>query len=105
MLVWLALAIALVSVLGSLLYGTLRGLEAFRAFKGLSRKVGASLDRITAASAEIETHLGAAADAGSRLERSLARLKASNARLNVLRSALDDVTSSVGRVTAVYPRK
>ena len=105
MLFWVPLTIAIASVVVSVTYATMRGLEVFRAFKGLSRKAAASVDRIAAAAAEIETHLGAAAEAGSRLDRSVTRLKASNARLNVLRSALDDVTSSFGRVTAVYPRK
>ena len=57
MLFWLALAIALLSVVASALYGTLKGLEAFRAVKGLAGTVGVEVDRIATTSGEIERHL------------------------------------------------
>ena len=103
--VWLALAFAFVLFVGSLVYATLKGLETFRAVKALSRVATTELDRIATASEQIEWHLTEAAEAGTRLDRSLARLRESNARLNVLRSAIADVQASVARVTAVYPRK
>jgi hypothetical protein len=102
---WIALGIALVLTVASLIFVTLRGLEAFRAFKGLNRRLGAELDRIATASGEIERHLALAAESGTQLEASLTRLRASRARLNVLTSALADARAAVGRVTAVYPRK
>ena len=102
---WLTLALAVVLIVGSLVYATLKGLETFRAFKALARTAGTEVDRIATASQQIEWHLTEAAEAGTRLERSLARLRESNARLNVLRSAIADVQAAVGRVTAVYPRK
>jgi hypothetical protein len=105
MLFWLALAIAVVSVIASATYGTLRGLEAFRAVKGLGGTVGDEVDRIAAASGEIERHLALAAEAGTRLDASLARLRASRARLNVLTSAVADARAAVGRIASVYPRK
>ena len=102
---WVALILALVLTVGSAIYVTLQGLEAFRAFKRLSRGVGSELDRITTASDEIERHLALAAESGTQLEASLARLRSSRARLNVLTSALADVRAAVGRVTGVVPRK
>ena len=102
---WLALIIALVLTVASAIFVTLRGLEAFRAFKQLGRTVVGELDRIETASGEVERHLALAAESGTRLEASLTRLRASRARLNVLTSALADVRAAVGRVTAVYPRK
>ena len=102
---WLALIIALVLTVASAIYATRQGLRAFRAFRRLGRSVGGELDRIAAASGEIERHLALAAESGTRLEASLARLRSSRARLNVLTSALADVRASVGRVTAVLPRK
>jgi hypothetical protein len=102
---WLALTIALVLTVGSVIFVTLRGLEAFRAFKALSRRLGAELNRIETASGEIERHLARATESGTQLEASLTRLRASRARLNVLTSALADVRAAVGRVTSVYPRK
>jgi hypothetical protein len=61
--------------------------------------------RIEASSARIEEHLSRAAESGMRLDAELAQLRRSRAELNVLTSAIDDVRASVGRVTAVYPRK
>ena len=43
----LALAIALVSVLASATYGTLKGLEAFRAVKRLGGTAGAIVEDVT----------------------------------------------------------
>lgn len=105
MLFWLALTVALLLVIGSAIYLTLTGLAVFRDVKRLRRKVTAELDRIATASGQIERHLALAAESGSRLEASLARLRESRARLNVLTSALADVRASVGRVTAVVPKK
>jgi hypothetical protein len=102
---WLSLAIAIVSVIASATYLTLKGLEAFRAFKSLSRSVGTELERIEQATSEIERHLALASESGTRLESELDELRRSRARLNVLTSALADVRASLGRVTAVYPRK
>jgi hypothetical protein len=102
---WLALIIALVLTVASAIYVTQQGLEAFRGFKRLGRRVGGELDRITTASGEIERHLALAAESGTQLEASLARLRSSRARLNVLTSALAEVRAAVGRVTGVLPRK
>ena len=103
--VWLALAVAAASVIASAIYLTLKGLEAFRACKGLSRNVTSELARIEEASSQIERHLALATESGARLDSELADLRRSRARLNVLTSAIDDVRASVGRLTAVYPRK
>ena len=102
---WLALIIALVLTVASAVFVTLRGLEAFRAFKQLGRTVTGELDRISVATGEIERHLALAAESGTQLETSLARLRASRARLNVLTSAIADVRAAVGRVTGLVPRK
>jgi hypothetical protein len=102
---WLALAIAVVAVVGSLVFATLRGLALFRSFKRLSRELGHSVDRIAGSAAGIERHLELAAESGSRLDASLARLRGSRARLSVLTAAIADVRASLGRITAVVPRK
>ena len=102
---WLALAVAIVAIVASSIYLTLNGLEAFRGAKRLSGQVGDEVERIERTSGEIERHLALAAESGIRLEAELAQLRRSRARLNVLTSAIDEVRSSIGRVTAVYPRK
>src|SRR5215211_2689096 len=102
---WLSLAFAVVVTVASCVSATLRGLELFRAFRQLSRTVGAGLERISESSAGIERQLALAAESGERLQASLARLSASRAELNVLTSAIADVRATVGRVRAVVPRK
>jgi hypothetical protein len=102
---WLALAVALVLTIASLIYVTLNALDAFRTFKSVSRNLTAATDHVTATTAQIERHLELAAESGSQLEASLARLRTSRAELNVLTSALADVRASVNRVTAFMPSK
>ena len=102
---WLSLAVALVAVIASSVFLTLRGLEAFRAFKAAGGNIGTGVERIEQASGEIEKHLTLAAESGTRLDAELAQLRRSRARLNVLTSAMEDVRASFGRAAAVYPRK
>lgn len=101
---WLALAVAAVLTIASLIYVTLNALDAFRAFKALNRNVGGAVDHVNATTAQIERHLELAAESGSQLDASLARLRTSRAQLNVLTSALSEVRESVDRVTAFVPR-
>jgi hypothetical protein len=101
---WLALAVAVVLTIASLIYVTLNALDAFRAFKALNRNLSGAVDHVNATTAQIERHLELAAESGSQLEASLARLRTSRAQLNVLTSALSDVRDSVDRVTAFVPR-
>jgi hypothetical protein len=105
MLFWLALVVFLLLIAASAIFAVLKGLELWRAFKELGRRVTDELDGITRATREIELHLQAAATSGTALDASVQRLGRSRARLNVLTSALADVRASVGRVTAVMPRK
>lgn len=105
MLVWLTLGFAVLVTVGSTIYATLKGLEVFRAAKGLLRASGEELDRVTRSTAEIELHLQAATTSGSALSGSLLRLHASRARLAVLTAAIGDVRALVGRITGVVPRK
>jgi hypothetical protein len=102
---WLALAVAVVLTIASLIYVTLNALELFRAFKTLGRSVGRELDRVSATTAQIERHLQLAAESGSHLKESLTRLRTSRSQLNVLTAALADVRASVDRVTAFVPRR
>jgi septal ring factor EnvC (AmiA/AmiB activator) len=102
---WLALAVAIVAVVASSIYVTLKGREAFRGTKRLSGALSSELERIEEASGQIEEHLARAEKSGAKLEAELERLRRSRAQLNVLTSAIDDVRASIGRVTAVYPRK
>jgi hypothetical protein len=110
--VWASLALAIVLPTIGAVVVFRRGLALWRdlkrggkgLFEGLDAvgrgldAVGRRLERMSAASEGLGDVIG-------RAEPSVARLQVSLARLAVLRSALRDVQDSVGRVTAVYPRK
>jgi hypothetical protein len=102
---WLSLAVAVAVTIGSAVYATSKGLQAFRALKHLGRTTGEGLERIAESSAGIERHLLLASQSGERLEASLERLRSSRARLSVLNASIADVRAAVGRVTGVVPRK
>ena len=102
---WPSLALAiLLPTIGAVIVFR-RGLALWRDLKRAGGALFAALDGVgrrleqTSAAAE---GLGAVT---ARPEPAIARLQVSLARLTVLRAALRDVQESVGRVTAVYPRK
>jgi hypothetical protein len=105
MLFWLTLTLAVVVTLGSAVYATSKGLEAFRAVKQLGQAVDGGIERIATSSASIERQLALAAENGGRLDASLGRVRTSRARLNVLTSAIADVRAAADRLTDVVPRK
>ena len=77
---WLALAVALVVTVASIVFATLKGLEAFRGVKRVGGAVSSELERIEQASAQIERHLTLAAESGSQLDAKLAQPAALAAR-------------------------
>ncbi len=95
----------MVSIVGSTVFATRRGVELFRAFRKLAGDVGDALENIGRSSDQIERHLTLAAESGTRLDASLARLRTARAQLNVQRAAIADVQASLGRITGVAPRK
>ena len=103
--VWLALAVSVAAVATTATMTTLRGIELFRAFRGLGAGVGSELASIERKTREIEGHLAAASRSGEALSAEAARLAVSRARLNVLLAALADARAALGRVTGVVPRK
>jgi hypothetical protein len=104
-LVWLALAVGVALTIASLIYLTLKAIETFRTFKQFARSTGPELQRIEAATSQIERHLALAAASGTRLEASLGRLQQSRAQLTVLTTALADTRAAVNRITGIVPHK
>jgi predicted secreted Zn-dependent protease len=81
-----------------------RVLQGWRTLKRARRHLARSLETL-ATSAERTGDIVEEISDQRELEGSLARLRLATRQLNVLRAAVDEVTGSVGRVTAVYPRK
>jgi hypothetical protein len=104
-LVWASLAVAiLLPTIGAVVLFR----RALALWRDLRRSGKALLDGLDVIGARLERMSAAAEGLGAvtgRAEPSVERLQVSLARLAVLRSAVGDVRDSVGRVTAVYPRK
>jgi hypothetical protein len=99
-----ALIVGFAAVLCAAAYLTVQALQGWRQWKRTRRHLAKSLSQL----AETAEHTGEIIEHISdqqELEGSLARLRVALRQLNVLRAAVDEVTGSLGRVTAVYPRK
>ena len=98
------LIVAALAVAGALAFLVVRILQAWRTLKRLRRNLGRELHRL-ADLGEATVEKAAAASDNSRLDATLSRLRVTLARFAVLRTAIDEVESTFGRLTAVYPRK
>ena len=102
---WLSLAVAVVLPAVGIFIAFRRGLTLWRDLKRVGRGSAAALDDVGRKLERMSTGAEALGEVTARAEPPVERLRVSLARLAVLRSALADVQDSVGRVTAVYPRK
>jgi len=103
-LVYAALIAGVVAILGALALLAVRALQAWRSFKRLRRHVAKELDRLADLGEATADKVARATDT-EELDRSLASLRLSLAQLAVLREALDEVSDTVGSVTAFVPQK
>jgi hypothetical protein len=102
--IWAGLGVGLLAALAALVFLAVRLLQAWRDFKRVRRHIFKALD-LLAEKGERTAELAAAAGDTDGLEQSLGRLRASLARLAVLREALAEAQETFGRVTAFVPRK
>ena len=102
---WIALGIAVVASGAAFVSAVREGLQAWRAFRGLSRGLSAALADLTVRLERFADRAAATPAHAPELEASSGRLRASLARLAVLRAAVDEATDAAGRVTVFYPRK
>ena len=99
-LIYAALAVGVLAALAGLVLFAVRLLQAWRSFKRLRRHVARELDRLADLGEATVTKLERAADT-EELDRSVASLRSSLARMTVLREAFAEATS----FTALIPRK
>jgi len=99
-----ALIAGILAFLGSAALLAVRVLQGWRTLKRARRHLAKSLEAL-ATSAEHTGEIVERISDQRELEGSLARLRLATRKLNVLRAAIDEVTGSVGRIAAVYPRK
>ncbi len=103
--VWLALAASGIVVVATTLFALGRGLAAWRAFRGLRRRVFDGLGDVSRRVAGIEQRLATARETAARLDRARDELQGSLATAAVLTSAFGETRALVGRVTGFMPRK
>ncbi len=99
-----ALIVGFFACVGAIAYLVVRALQAWRSLKRLRRRLGKELDRLGRLT-ETASESAARATDQAKLAESTGGLRVTLARLAVLRSALDEATDAVGRLTSVYPRK
>jgi hypothetical protein len=99
-----AVILAVLSAISALVYAVTQVLHAWRAVKSLRRNALQGVDRLVQLADEAAAKAEHAADS-KLLQTKLSHLRVTLARFAVLRQALDEVSGTVGRVTAVYPRK
>jgi hypothetical protein len=103
--VWPSPGIAVVALLGSLALLVVRTREAWRGFRSFSGSLTTELATVTASADAVSAKAATLPDESARVDAALLRLQRSRARLAVLSAAIDDVTSTVSRVTGLVPRK
>jgi hypothetical protein len=103
-LIYAAVIVGGLATLGALALLAVRLLQAWRSFKRLRRYVARELDRLADLGEATADKVARATDT-EELDRSLASLRVSLAQLAVLREALDEVSDTIGSVTAFVPQK
>ena len=101
--IWGALVVASTAEVAALALFFVRTRAAWRGLRATRLDILRGLDEV-ASKASLTADKAAAAGDTAELQESLGRLRASIARLDVLRTALDDVQLTFGRLTAVVPR-
>ena len=104
-LVWIALAFAVLASVLAAVFAFKRMRMAWRGLRSLRQETVASLQRITQTAADVAEKATRVSDRTAELDQALARLQESRRRLGILTDELADVQASVGRITAFYPRK
>jgi hypothetical protein len=101
-LVWIALLVGFVAVVGSIVFVVLRALELWRTSKASFTDFGERIDDL---SRRVEAFASREAPELEQLEPALARLRRSSAQLAVLRNAVTRVREQASGVLVFYPRK
>jgi 3-deoxy-D-manno-octulosonic-acid transferase len=102
--IWIALILGFAAGVGALAFLAVRSLQAWRDVKRVRRHVFKGLEEL-AARGELTAEKASGLGETEELERSVGRLRRSLAQLAVLREALDEAQDTLGRITAVVPRK
>jgi hypothetical protein len=97
MLVWIPLAVFVVSVVGGITFAVLRGVALWRQLKRTKGAFGSETERITRAVDEIQDHLDHAGKSNERLATAAERLRVSRAYLDVQLAAVREARGALAR--------
>jgi hypothetical protein len=101
-LVWTALLVGFLAIVGSIVFAAVRALHFWRTTKVFTADFG---DRMDEFSRRVETLASRDPGEFDRLTPALARLQRSSAQLAVLRNAIDRVREQAAGALVLYPRK
>jgi len=103
--VWISLAISVVAVIVMGIRTGRLGWATFKDARRLSGGLGTRLDALSQATAKLERSAAAVEGGSARLEAALSRFAATRRQLAVLTGAVDEIESTLGRLTFFFPRK
>jgi len=103
--VWIALALALASLLAGPVTAAVRGLRTLRVFKSLAGQASTGLDEISRKMEVTEQRTLVAAAGAEQLSAAVAHLELSVAELQVLKAATDETRAGIKTLTDLRPRK
>ena len=103
MVLWLTFAASVVAIVVGTVVAVVRGVRLWRAARNVRSQLGPELERISAATAEIQGHLDAAEASSARLREASERLHRSRARLDVQLQAVREAQAMLRRLAAMLP--
>lgn len=103
MVIWIALGVLLVAIVGGIAYAAIRGWQLYRTAKRSGAAITAELDRISRATLEIERQMAKAEAAAARLHAATGRLATSRAQLDVQLVAVRQALAGARRVFWFVP--
>jgi len=103
--VWISLAVSVVAVVVTGVRTGRQGWATFKDSRRFSKALGARLAALSQATAKLERSAAAIESRSARLQESLARFAATHRQLTVLAGAVDEIESTLGRLTFFFPRK
>ncbi len=103
--VWISLAVSVVALVVTGVRTGRLGWVTFKDSRRLSSALGTRLEALAQATAKLERSAAAIETGSARLQESLARFAATRRRLAVLTGAVDEIESTLGRLTFFFPKK
>ena len=103
MVVWIALGVLLVAIVGATAYAVVRGFQLYRDLKRGGSAFSAEMGRISDVSLRVERQMVNAEAATGRLQGATGRLAASRAKLDVQLAALQEARTQVRRLFWFVP--